>query len=49
VGAILGEATKIAEIARLEIHGVEEELAELRGPLADVNPTYFALEYGIRR
>lgn len=49
VGAILGEATKIAELAKLEIHGIEAELAKLRGPLADVNPTYFVLEYGIRR
>ncbi len=49
VGAILAEATKVAEIARLEIHGIEEELAKLRGPLADINVTYFTLEYGIRR
>ncbi len=49
VGAILGEAVKIAEIARVEIHGVEEELAKLRGPLAALNADFFVLEYGIRR
>ena len=49
VGALLGEALKLAEITRLEVHGVEEELAKLRKPLAGLNPTYFTLEYGIRR
>jgi quinol monooxygenase YgiN len=49
VGALLAEAFKIAEIARLEVHGPEAELAKLRGPLADMNPAYFDLEYGFRR
>jgi quinol monooxygenase YgiN len=49
VGALLGEALKLAEVARLEIHGTEEELDQLRGPLAEFNPTYFVLEYGFRR
>ena len=49
VGPILAEALKIAELTRLEIHGMEEELAKLRGPLADLKPAFFALEYGIRR
>ncbi len=49
VGAQLGEVLKIAEITRLEIHGLEEELAKLREPFADFNPTYFTLEFGIRR
>lgn len=49
VGALLGEALKIAELTRLEIHGVEEELAKLREPLAAFNPAYFTLQYGIRR
>lgn len=48
VSALLGEALQIAEITRLEIHGVEKELAKLRGPLAQFNPTYFTLECGIR-
>lgn len=49
VGALLGEALKIASITRLEVHGPEEELAKLREPLADLNPQYFVLEYGFRR
>ena len=27
----------------------EEELVKLRGPLAELNPQYFVLEYGFRR
>ncbi len=49
VAALLGEALKLAQITRLEIHGAEEELAKLRGPLAHLNPAYFTLEYGFRR
>src|SRR5271165_1023582 len=43
------EALKISELVRVEIHGVESELAKLRGPLADLKPQYFALEYGFRK
>ena len=39
----------MAEIARLEVHGPEQELAKLRGPLADLNPAFYTLEYGFRR
>ena len=49
VGSLLQEALKIADITRLEVHGPEEELAKLRGPLADLNPQFFTLEYGFRR
>ncbi len=49
VGPLLQEALKISEIARLEIHGPSDELAKLRGPLADLKPQFFTLEYGIRR
>jgi hypothetical protein len=49
VGAILQEALQFSEITRLEVHGVEEELAKLREPLAAFQPTYFALEYGVRK
>lgn len=48
VGLLLTETLKIAEITRLEIHGPETELAKLRGPLAVLKPTLFALEYGFR-
>ncbi len=49
VGALLGEALKIADMTRLEVHGPDDELAKLRQPLADLNPQYFTLEYGFRR
>jgi hypothetical protein len=49
VGPILAEALKIADLTRLEIHGPEQELAKLRGPLAQLKPQFFVLEYGFRR
>jgi len=49
VGPLIDEALKIAEIARLEVHGPEEEVAKLREPLAHLKPQFFVLEYGFRR
>ena len=49
VGELLDQALKIAALTRLEIHGPEEELAKLRGPLAKLNPEFYTLEYGFRR
>ncbi len=49
VGALLQQALTLAELTRLEIHGTEEQLASLRGPLADLKPQFFTLEYGFRR
>ncbi len=50
VGALLGEALKISKIVRLEVHGPAAELDKLRGPMAALNPQFFALEAGgIRR
>ena len=49
VGPLLQEVSKIADIIRLEVHGPEEELAKLRGPLADLKPQFFTLLYGFRR
>jgi hypothetical protein len=34
VGALLAEALKTADLARLELHGPAEELDKLKGPLA---------------
>lgn len=48
-GHLLGEALNICEIVRLEVHGPEAELAKLRGPLVDLNPEYYVLEYDFRR
>jgi hypothetical protein len=50
VGALLGEALKIARIVRLEVHGPAAEIDKLRGPMAGLNPQFFVLEEGaIRR
>lgn len=49
VGALLDEALRMVQLTRLEIHGPEEELAKLRGPLAQLNPQFFVLECGFRR
>ena len=49
VDILLGEALKIADLSRLEIHGPEAELEKLRKPLAELNPQYFVLKYGFRR
>lgn len=49
VGPLLEEALAIAELTRIEVHGPEAELAELREPLAALGPQFFTLEYGFRR
>lgn len=49
VGELLGQALKIADLIRLEVHGPEQELAKLREPLAGLNPRFFQLECGFRR
>ncbi len=46
---LLKEVLKISEITRLEVHGPEAELAKLRGPLSELKPQFFTLEYGFRR
>ena len=49
VGEMLGELLSFTKLQKLEIHGPEAELAKLRGPLGQFNPTYFVLEYGFRK
>jgi hypothetical protein len=49
VGALLGEALKIAKIVRLEVHAPAAEVEKLRGPMASLNPEFFILAEGIRR
>ena len=49
VAALLGELQKITDVLRFEFHGMESELAKLRGPLAELKADYFTLEYGFRR
>jgi quinol monooxygenase YgiN len=49
VGALLGEALKLARIVRLEVHAPAAEIEKLRGPMASLNPTFYTLDQGIRR
>jgi quinol monooxygenase YgiN len=49
VRALLDQALRLAEVTRLEVHGIQEELSKLTERLAPLAPTYFTLEYGIRR
>ncbi len=49
VGELLGEMLKISDLARLEIHGPADELAKLKGPLADYKPVWFEYACGIGR
>ena len=49
VGPLLAEALKIADLTRLEFHGTAEELEKLKGPLAHLNPAWFARECGVVR
>jgi hypothetical protein len=36
------------ELTDLQIHGPEQELAKLREPLAELEPSFWVLEYGFR-
>ena len=49
VGDLLGQALKIAQIARLEVHAPAAELDKLRGPMAGLKPQFFTVELGFRR
>lgn len=49
VKPLLEEALHVSTLIRLEIHGLESELAKLRSPLAGLNPDFFVLECGFRR
>jgi quinol monooxygenase YgiN len=49
VGDLLDEAQKIADVARLEIHGSAAELEKLKGPLAALPVEWFTFETGLQR
>lgn len=49
VDDIIGDALKVATLARVEVHGPAAELEQLRGPLADLKPQFFELTYGFRK
>jgi len=48
VDALLKRALEISKITRLEVHGIESELAKLRAPLAALKARFFVLECGFR-
>jgi hypothetical protein len=45
----LGQALKIADIMRLEVHAPSEEIEKLREPLSALNPEFYTMEIGFRR
>jgi hypothetical protein len=47
VGPLLGQALKLADLIRLEIHGPAAELEKLKGPLAHLNPAWFTYHSGV--
>jgi quinol monooxygenase YgiN len=47
VGALIEQALKLSDIARLEVHGPAAELEKLKGPLGSLNPQWFAYETGL--
>ena len=49
VGELLQKALGISELAKLEIHGPEAELAKLRDALSHLPVEWFVLEYGFRK
>ena len=49
VGDILAEMLKLSDLIRLELHGPEQELEKLQGPLADLKPEWFVYETGLRK
>ena len=49
VAELIGQALKISQIVRFEVHAPEAELDKLRGPMASRNLQFFALEEGFRR
>lgn len=49
VADLLQQALTMSELVRLEVHGPADQIAALRGPMADRNAQFFTLERGFRR
>jgi len=49
VGDLLGEALKLAELIRLEVHGSAAELDKMRESLKDLPVQWFILENGLEK
>lgn len=48
IGELLQQALSIANVTRLEIHGVASELAKLKEHLKELDIQYFEVQYGFR-
>ena len=49
VGSCIEEVLTFSELFRLELHGPAAELDQLREPLADLNPKFFANVTGVAK
>lgn len=49
VGPLVEKMLGLSTLDRVEVHGPAAELEKLKGPLAGLNPTYFACECGVDR
>jgi len=49
VDGLLKQALAIASLDLLEVHAPASEIAVLKEPLSELNPTYFTMESGFRR
>ena len=47
VGPELDRMFGMADLVRIELHGPADELAKLKEPLAELNPTYWEYQVGI--
>lgn len=45
---IVAQMSEVSDLVKIEVHGIESELAKLRQPLTKLNPAYFVLEFGFR-
>ena len=48
VGALFAEAQEVATLTRLELHGPQSELDQLREPLSGMNVEFYVLSDGFR-
>lgn len=47
VGPELDQLFQLVDLTRIELHGPASELDQLRGPLAELNPTYWEYQVGV--
>ena len=48
-GPVLAQFLEVADVLRVEVHGARPHLDKLKGPLANLNPEWFAFECGVSR